>query len=176
MSAKNTSERYLTVYCHVHMVSTCCGHAFAICDNSISGMIAASIAMRVQGMVGQFQTLIADFLRARLQIVRRPPIKGHVAFRYCRSVLNRCLGPESKKPGTLQYLRRCIIETWLSGDWSENVVTHYCDGTCCSCEEVTREAMNVVAWALMPHAIELFPRHRWTGAEQTLAGWLLPAA
>ena len=176
MACRNPAEVFLRIFCHVHMVCTSLGHAFAVCTKTISGMIAASLAMNVMGMLASFQALLALCLQSRLRIIKRPPPRGGRSTTFRDAVLNKVLGPKTKIPGTMEFLRRRILETYLNGDWSRDVVEHFCDSSCCSCGEVTHEAMFVVAWALLPSKIPMFPRHRWTGAEATISAWQLLAA
>ena len=176
MALKSSEEVFLLVYCHVHMVSTCLGHAYAVCALAISGMIAASVTMNQVGMLQGSQVMLVECLKARLCIRKRPPPRGTQAALYRTVVLDKCLGPNSKIPGTVEFLWRRILETYLNGDWARDIVEHFCDDDCCSCEAVTIEALSVVAWALGPSKIPIVPRHRWTGAPETLKPWMLLAA
>jgi hypothetical protein len=63
--------------------------------------------------------------------------------------------------------RRTTLAFCLNGDWEDPVPTHYCSGghgPGCNAKLLAEH----VAGAMVCRLLKIFPRHRWTGAEETL--------
>jgi hypothetical protein len=161
--------------CEVHKAFAVSRAQFGVWGQLVSSMIAFAISQRPAGSLDTLRMCAVEFFIARLDFIPHvlPP-------RQCsehRAVLFPWLlhlnGPEANR-------RRSTIETFLNGDWSNPTPQHYHAWNCtCGCESVSdarRFVEDHLVPSLMPAMTRLFPRHRWTRAEQTISDTLLMCA
>ncbi len=71
---------------------------------------------------------------------------------------------------SLSEQRIAVLTTYFNGDWHSPQPVHY-HAPGCPCGAVGPDALadlqRSVVPAILPKAVPLFPRHRWTGAPQT---------
>ena len=148
----------LQLPCDVHKCATVCTSVFNLTPVDISGLIGLGLAQKPAGMIQLLRDCITVLLQTRLRIIRRPPDLKDEASAHRTALLSLFLGKDVDAP------RRCIVGGFLNGNWKHRRIDHLCGPLCCNGNryEDTVAQLPEVANAILPHALRLFPRHRWT--------------
>ena len=159
--------------CDVHKTSTATGVAYDVTSADISSIVHFALSMRGAGSIDVLRAELRRVLTARLELFigAQPPDKQSPARLHSKSVFELALpaaGPHAKQNA----IRREVLMTFLNGDIAHGhaVQWYVCDG---SLQHMGEQALkshfcDFVVPAFIPHQCPLFPRHRWTGAGDTL--------
>jgi hypothetical protein len=165
----------LSLYCTVHKAFSIAKAQFDACPRFISSMIGYAIAQRPAGSLDTLRECAACFFKARLRIVRTalPPVADREARAEFLSWVLGGNGPECRR-------RRQCVDSFLNGNWAVPTPEHYhvfgCPCRCTSEQEFATYITDTLVPSLMPGMVRLFPRHRWTGSDQTLSDLALMSA
>ena len=149
-------------FCNVHVWARIHTRTFSGHDREISAMIALSLSLASGSSMALFRASFRRVLTKTLQIVRSAPSEDAQAYRSL--VLDRFLG---RSPASAE--RRTIISRLAGGDWRVQGTFQFY-----AAEDVDRGAvLNMLFSRLVPclagHEPKRFPRHRWTGVEDSLS-------
>jgi hypothetical protein len=132
----------------------------------VSSMIALAMCQKPAGAIDLFRECIAVFLETRLEVKRTWSHAGHIAAR--DKVLDWFL--RSDKP---DHQRRRVLLSFLNADWSSGQPIHNhppgCPCGCITLADFKRYCRDNISPSLAPCLIRLFPKHRWTKAEETVS-------
>lgn len=151
--------------CDIHKVSHIAQKVGALVDSDISGLVHMALSLQAGGSMRQFRKV----LRKRLSqcVVRLAGSPGPGADAHRRCVLDTFLPVLPKRPGSR--MRRATVELLANGDYSvPGVVQHYCRGCCKDASDTRVKFATVLSNALANTAPKVFPRSRWTGADECL--------
>ena len=154
------------VPCHIHIAAAMLKKAGAILDFDVTGMVHLSLALNTPGAMPGFRKALRQVLAKRLRVcVGHPPPAATRANSTLLDLLFEGCGPYDP-------VRRAVIESMANGDWSSR---QFVD-TWVSGPKSHRSQLHLfqTKWvqAVCGAAPRVYPRHRWTGAEDTMR-WIL---
>lgn len=161
---RRACESRLRTFCAVHRTFSCQTLGYGVSKQLISGMVNFALSMRPCGATEALREAVRLFFRCRLRRYQGAlaPQPDSEAALHREAVIQLYLGPDEGNAGVS---RACVLRALLNGDWRrEECVEHYCN-TCCADEAQTLERLCTLAVdALIPGMCPLFPRSRWTRA------------
>lgn len=180
-SANFTAEEYLSsqypdatlmhLPCDIHRLYTCIKGTLRACERDVAGTLAFALAFGEPGIVPRMRQALAKILFRKLEIVPSERPSGFPE-QHRKEVLDLFCPVAGVAPARskLNRKRRFVLDYYLNGCWWEDcAVTHYCGTNCCSSPEQTLKGFAVfVAWALVPTRCPIFPRSRWTHADESI--------
>lgn len=159
----------LHLACRVHTLSGCHEKVYdALLSPDISGLYAAAKSLEPAGMMSIFRKSVRKVLAKKLRLVAHIHLDRE-AVHFKELVIASFLGPHPQH----MYLR-VVLETCAPGDWRDQNEFLYPIKPGESRNDVLRLLFKTFVPALFGHCPKLFPRHRWTGALDTLRDIGLP--
>lgn len=155
----------LHFFCEVHTTSRVHTAVFHEVEGVISGSINLALSLGSTAAMNMFRAAVKSVVASSLDILRGEPEPGAKAFRnFC---LNLFLCKGSK---VLQ--RQVLLTQTLNGDWRSRRLQHFVPHTVP--EMPTREALvslisDQLISAVASKQPSCYPRHRWTGADISIA-------
>ena len=153
--------------CHVHQQSSVIDRVSTMLKTSISCLVELTLTLNQAGSMSGFRKALRAVLAEVVVHRRGVPPREHGAHRTRILDLLFAGSPKFHAP------RRAAVEALANGDWSQqDIVEHW------STAEISRDALikrfqKVFVWAVASAAPRVFPRHRWTGAEDSMRWTLL---
>ena len=154
----------ITIKCHLHKTATCHGKTFSLADGRITGVIRFGMSLNVGTAMKTFREALREILLKRATIIRERPSREAVAYRKAVLDLHVSSGPHWR-------VRQAILVRCLGGDWRRRDVVEILllPGQNVALEELVAVLADEVVFALLPKEPLVYPRHRWTGADEALS-------
>ena len=147
--------------CDVHVVSRIHTRVFSMVQEHITGLLRHSLSLSVSANMNLFRRAI------RLEIHRRGGVKliqGQPPLSAQQYRAN-CLRLFASR-GRNVIARRLLLMLLPNGNWQNSQVQMYVPSDCdLSQEKAVAMVSNGLVTALAGHMFELYPRHRWCGAD-----------
>eukprot|EP00971_Amphidinium_carterae_P352704 6492709-Amphidinium_carterae.4 len=153
----------LSHHCEVHKTSSTIKRSIeAMLPAEVKGMLHTALAMRQSASMTVFRDCLTRHICKKLKVLQGS--LGADAVEYRKSMLNIFCNGEDK------LLERMILSTLPNGDWRHDTVEYYIVGDPSSANktEVSGLLSNGLIYAMVRKKPVLFPRHRWTGADDSL--------
>ena len=177
-SANTVAERFLSgfypdstlchLWCDVHRLYSVVKGSVSIAEKDVSGCLAFALGFGEPGTVPKMRTALAKILLRRLSVVHGDRPDGEVS-QYRKAVFDMFLPLEKVSPSRrkLNRKRRFVLSYFLNGPYWEEAISHFCPFGCCSSAESSLKGVVVFAsWALIPFRCPVYPRSRWTRADE----------
>ena len=154
------------VLSHIHHASVVIGRASRFLKDEHSAMVQLTLTLAQPGAM-------AGFRRALRHVINRGLVIRHgLPSRECKRHTSTSLDLLFKGCAPYSNVRRSVIEALANGDWQRNDVIEHWTTKVCTRAEIVRRFVRVFVWSVASAAPLVYPRHRWTGAEQTML-WVL---
>ena len=158
----------LRVACMIHLLHGIQGKTYKTVAKIISGILAMSLSMKPGGSTMKYRQCLEAYLMQHVEVIPSlAPGPNDFRFIYRKRILDLCLGP-----CFADARRRLILETNLGGDWQSPHVQWYT----LDASPNLRAWAKQTAWALIPHKLEEFQRHRWLNKLGSICDSTLMAA
>ena len=131
----------------------------------VSSLVELALCLSQAGAMAAFRKALREVLKSVVARIGMPP-KEFVDHR--RSILDLAYAGQ---PAPF-FVRRSVVEALANGDWSQrDIVEHWALGPVTK-HSVIKRFQKLFVWAVASGAPKVFPRHRWTGAEDSMR-WIL---
>ena len=155
---------HLHLPCNMHIIAKAHSRSFDIVQNQISGMLNFALSLSLGGNMLKFRVSLIAVVRQRLQIIVGHPPADAQAYRqfilshFCSSGRNLAV-------------KRFLLEHFANGDWRcKDAVQLYVEpGLEVNAAGMVDQVCSALALALTGSLFKLYPRHRWVGADGTVA-------
>ena len=177
-SANNVAERLLSgfysdstlchLWCDVHRLYSVIKGSLSIAEKDVSGCLAFALGFGEPGIVPTMRTALAKILLRRLCVVHDDRPDGRVS-QYRQDVFDMFLPLQNVSPARrkMNRKRRFVLSYFCNGPYWEETVYHFCPyGYCSSAESSLKAFVVFVSWALLPFRCPVYPRSRWTRADE----------
>ncbi len=153
------------VYCDVHRTHTCASKVLALAGPFVSGLVRMALSLSPLGMMPQVRTKLKEVLSDSVRVYRGSSSSD--AERHRRAIIDTFLPEMHAKSRRARHIMNAVA----NGDWRvRGEVQHFCSPGCCRDRADTlRKFMSLVVPILTSTKMPLFPRHRWVGAEKSVA-------
>lgn len=161
---KYADFHFLHTKCTVHRFANCYSTGMSFLPEDISALVHASLALQDGSSMVRFRRALRNIISERLERItdRAPP--AHCA-EHRASFLNMFFRTSSRR----DRLRSVIVQALANGDWSQEVVQHYCPAGCCGSHQETLDKFcGFLVRALCPTAPPTYPRDSWVGQAEAL--------
>lgn len=161
ISVSRGHDPSLHIACEVHKTAGCFTKTFELLPDNIRGMIHAAMALESSGAMARFRACLADEIASRFVIKSGKP--SQEALRYKRGVLRLFVSH-----GACLAQRQILLVLCPNGDWRSRKVEHFvAPGELATLDHDARlkQVIAGVTAALCSSQPEVYPRHRWTGAD-----------
>lgn len=170
-SANMTAERsiaedrdgwlHLHTTCEVHRTAACYTKSFVLLDDNVKGMIHAALSLRHGAAMTRFRNALREEIASRFEVLAGSPPKD--AQQHKRFLLQLFVNH-----GSALATRQVLLVLCPNGDWRAPKVQHYvAPGEVCKVDHsllLERVTAGMIT-ALAAKQPEVYPRHRWTGAD-----------
>ena len=158
-------DNELTLWCTTHGAATALKASASLCGQLVSGCISIALAARPAGAITLLRDILYWFIRSRLCLRRGTPPEDSDAQNR-RAVCNTFIpnGP----PGSMTHTRLKAVEAlWTGSLRTAGIFVWIPHGVVVVPGFLTKMVKEAVS-QLVPAQVPLFPKHRWTGIDQTL--------
>lgn len=168
VEGRSEKESHLWVGCDVHRCHTSLTNQMSLVDRMVSGLVNCSLSMRGGGALRSLRRALACYFQSHLRVFRSArPVDPQSAAGIFRESVIACRMQHAPLP------RVMVIRQMLNGNWQETgTVEHICTPGCCESGPEQRSTIDIfvsdVCMALIPCALPLFPRSRWTKADHAV--------
>ena len=164
-----TSSIAVEFTCDVHKEASCCKAAFALGEDTLSGVVNLALALGHAGSAGSLRTCLQTIFEESLIISHSdPPGEDSQEHKHHQAVLDCYLPVEGK--GRQAKMRRYIIQSLANSDIQSSDIVHHCRFGCCKDSETTLfNFKHHLVQALLPHKLKVLNRKSWTGASEAIA-------
>jgi hypothetical protein len=155
----------LVTRCVIHLLSNVQGRVYLPVAPMISGTIALGLTLRNAGATASFRKKLQEIIRSSVLVVNSDPpgVDDPRTVRKCR-LFDVCFGPTS-----YDERRRARLDRLLTSDIRSDEIEFHTRVPNPDLDKFSKE----LATALLPQAIEVFPRHRWLTKLTSLHNTLL---
>lgn len=169
--AQAVEERFvghLRLTCDVHKTSHVAQRVDSLASLEVTGMVNLALSLQAPGAMRDFRKHLRKYLSST--VVRLAGSPSAAADRHRIAILDMYCPPIRGRPQ--KQLKRAIVAALANGDYRETgQVQHYCQGCCQNEAETKLKFVSVFTNLLAGRAPRVFPRSRWTGADECLR-WL----
>lgn len=151
----------LHIECEVHKTSGCYTKTFALLEDNVKGMIHCALSLQSGSAMSRFRACLKEEIASRFEVLHGQPSRD--AINYKEQMMRIFVQHGAHVP-----MRQILLAVCPNGDWRSAKVQYYVQQG--PGQPQTEEAMleHVTAGlvtALAASQPELYPRHRWTGAD-----------
>ena len=150
--------------CEVHTTARICSSVFSLVEDDIRGLIHHALSLSQGSSLCGFRRALRAEIRSRtIHILQGCPPMAAQRRRDAALQLFAARGG-----GVVR--KRFLLETLANGHWDRDDIDVYIEGDIPSRESVVRTLSNGLVSALTGRGFKIYPRHRWTGADEALDG------
>lgn len=156
-------EPALHTHCEIHKVASVYTRTFSFLEGNVRGMIHAALSLRQGDSMSRFRQCLKEEIASRFEVLTGKPPRE--ALEHKRRVLQLFVAH-----GTELATRQVLLVLCPNGDWRARRVQHYVPADRAGAVDRAALLEHVTAGlvtALCASQPELYPRHRWTGADIT---------
>lgn len=154
----------LHVPCDIHKTASCYSKTFCLTDGAIKGMINTALALKTGSSMTRFRQCLREEVASRFVVKTGQP--SLEATTHKRHVLRTFV-----RHGSSLATRRVLLSLCPNGDWRSSQVEHYVApeqrGKHSNTELLEHVTVGLIV-ALCSTPPQVYPRHRWTGADLTM--------
>ena len=163
---ENPMVSHIHFPCHIHIAAGIMGRVSELMKDGVSCLVELALCLGQAGAMAAFRKALREVLQQDLRIRLGAPPSEHEGHR--RSILDLAY---AGSPAAFA-ARRSVVEGLANGDWSRrDVVEHWASGPV-SRSSIVNRFQKLFVWAVASASPRVFPRHRWTGAEDAIR-WVL---
>ena len=153
----------LHLVCDVHKLHGIAKGMFDLGPEFISGLIKTCLSLR-SGQMGSFRKTLRQVISERIDVDHGEPVFPKSQMEALRHFYLQLFFEDTQPRDKVAILHL------LNGDWQGNAVQHFCHAGCCLSEEHSLERItSLLLRVLASKGPRVFPRHKWVGAEESLA-------
>ena len=157
--------QHLMLPCDTHKASRCHTKTLdAFLGSDVAGLIHLAISVREAGKMAIFRAAMSEVIQERLVILQGQPSDEAKFHREQMLSLFVSHGPNG-------LVRRVLLDAAANGDWRNGQrFQHYVPSTAPVLDPrpVAEHVSRCVVAALAGHQPHIYPRHRWTGGDQSV--------
>ena len=147
--------------CDVHAVSRIHSKVFSLVEPTVSGVLRHALSLQGGAHMNLFRKAIRQEIRSRGGVIVRRGAASLEARRH-RELMLRLFAAR----GRCILSRRVLLMLLPNGDWRQQQVEIFVDHSSqLTQQEAERQLANGLVTALAGSQFEVYPRHRWTGAD-----------
>lgn len=153
----------LHFHCEVHVMARCMSKVLGLVPETISGQIHYALSVNFGTNLTVWQQELRRVIRERVVVKHGEPPEDAIVFR--KRLLQLCLSH-----GTRRIERLLALTALANGDWRNRreVEVYVPTGAAYSLERLSEVVAIGLAEALSSAKVTMFPRHRWTKADEAM--------
>ena len=161
------------IHCDTHRIAICFKRSMeGIMGQDVSSMIKCAISLREAGKFVIFKQALLEELRSRELVIVEGPLSQPAAAH--RQLLMEILLQRQINKDPVG--KMVMVESTFTGDWRKPCLEYVIPvGTPVPSRSKVRQLMETVALSILTSTQpSIYPRHRWTGAEESISWFPLP--
>eukprot|EP00971_Amphidinium_carterae_P341102 6479738-Amphidinium_carterae.2 len=166
LNSRPAGWQSLFLHCDCHIIHTCFKKTLELLDGDVSSLIKCALSIREGGKMKYFREALAAVVEQREVVFVPEPLPAS-AQAYKQYIIQLALARD-----TLALTKITLLEYVMTGDWRNGHALEYAvpvGTTPPSPASVKGMMLDVLLTVLCSSQPGVFPRHRWTGAEQCIA-------
>ena len=165
MHSRPAGWQHVILPCDTHKVSLCMSKTFdQLLAPHVSGLINTAISIREGGKMSIFRAALSEVIQERLRICRGEC--SMEAKKHREAVMDLFITHDNNG-----IVKRTMLTAAANGDWrNPEQLEHYVPRTdpAPTAQQVGRHVEKCLVAALAGHQPHMYPRHRWTGADEAV--------